>query len=33
MDLNSYKKEKSLFLFSLEPQNGWGGEAGGLCDR
>lgn len=33
MDLNSYKKEKSLFLFSLEPQNGWGGEAGVLWDR
>lgn len=33
MNLNSHKKEKSLFLFSLEPQNSWGGEARGLCDR
>lgn len=32
MNLNTHKKEKSLFLFSLEPQNGWGGEARGLCD-
>lgn len=33
MNLNSHKKEQSLFLFSLEPQKDWGGEARGLCDR